>query len=62
MKKTEVYDVAIWRNSLPETAQIVQCVTIEGYSTVADLPKMIELRHGEGWEILAVQRVSTIVP
>lgn len=46
MSKT--YVVTIERNG---TERVIRCAVIEGYSTFADLPKMIEIKHGAGWEI-----------
>lgn len=56
--KVTKYDVAIMVEGKPESAQIVTCAVIEGYSTVDDIAKMIEFRHGAGWKILAVQQVA----
>ena len=51
MTQNETYTV-IFRNTLGKVRQ-TQCVTIPGYSTVADIPKMITIKYGDACEVLA---------
>jgi hypothetical protein len=49
------FDVAIMRDG---NARIITCTVIPGYSTEEDIPKMISIRHGEGWQILGCLEVT----
>jgi hypothetical protein len=51
MTQNETYMV-IFRNTLGKVRQ-TQCVIIPGYSTVADIPKMITIKYGDACEVLA---------
>lgn len=62
MAKTTEYDVAIQRGNDTRSARITTCVVIAGYSTVDDIPKMIEIKYGADWKILAITEASKEQP
>lgn len=37
---------------------LTRCVTIEGYTTKDDIPKMVDLKYGPGTTVQGIQKLS----